>query len=272
MATDTHPAAMADAGTMRRVATKHHWLVRWTHWLNIPILLGLILSGLSIYWAAPVYQHPADANGNQDYLADFGAWICRHVPGLHNYSAPTDWFYNHFSLGTGMLAEALRLHWVFAYLFMAVGLFYVIGLVRGGGYRSLLPRRGDFSGGLRMIRYYLGLPIAKVLRRPWHHPEFASKYNPLQRAAYFSVPLCGGLSVLTGWAIHKPTQLGSLAALFGGYDYARVWHFLLMWVFVLFVVPHVFLVLTDGWDTMRSMVVGWTERVSGGSSHAGPAE
>jgi hypothetical protein len=33
------------------VAKKHHLLVRWSHWLNEPILLGLILSGISIYWA-----------------------------------------------------------------------------------------------------------------------------------------------------------------------------------------------------------------------------
>ena len=41
---------------------KHHWLVRVTHWINIPLLLGLTLSGMSIYWAAPVYKHaPHDA-------------------------------------------------------------------------------------------------------------------------------------------------------------------------------------------------------------------
>ena len=37
------------------VAKKHHLLVRWSHWLNVPILLGLILSGMSTYWASPVY-------------------------------------------------------------------------------------------------------------------------------------------------------------------------------------------------------------------------
>ena len=37
------------------VAKKHHLLVRWSHWLNLPILLGLIASGISIYWASPVY-------------------------------------------------------------------------------------------------------------------------------------------------------------------------------------------------------------------------
>ena len=55
------------------VAKKHHLLVRWSHWLNVPILVGLILSGMSIYWASPVYQHKPDPNtGNVDVAADIG--------------------------------------------------------------------------------------------------------------------------------------------------------------------------------------------------------
>ena len=92
-------------------------------------------------------------------------------------------------------------------------------------------------------------------------PVFNTKYNALQRAAYFSVPVAGLLSVATGWAIHKPMQLHRLAALFGGYNAARVWHFWLMWVYIFFVVPHVILVFADGWDTLRSMIVGWSTRV-----------
>jgi thiosulfate reductase cytochrome b subunit len=56
-------------------------------------------------------------------------------------------------------------------------------------------------------------------------------------------------------------QLHWLTAVFGGYDMARVWHFWLMWLFIFFVVPHVILVLSDGWDTLRSMIVGWSMRV-----------
>jgi len=121
----------------------------------------------------------------------------------------------------------------------------------GGGWRSLLPRRTDLLDGLRMFRYYLGFPFAKLARRRWLHPVFNTKYNALQRAAYFSVPVAGLLSVATGWAIHKPMQLHWLAALFGGYNAARVWHFWLMWVYILFVVPHVILVFADGERKLR---------------------
>jgi thiosulfate reductase cytochrome b subunit len=259
---------------IRKVVRKHHLLVRISHWLNIPLLLGLTLSGVSIYWAAPVYHHAAGASGNTDYLADIGTWVVKRHILAHGYALPAadgsvpagmssagDWFYNHFGLGTGLLAEALKLHWFFAYAFMANGLLYALGLLLGGGYRALLPRRTDPAGAFAMIRYYLGLLPARLSKRSWPHPHVASKYNALQRGAYFTMPLVGLLAIATGWAIHKPQQLGWLQALFGGYDWARVWHFWIPWLFLAFIIPHVILVAADGWDTFRSMIVGWSERV-----------
>jgi thiosulfate reductase cytochrome b subunit len=250
------------------MAKRHHLLVRWSHWLNVPILLGLILSGISIYWASPIYQHKPDPlTGNFDVAADIGIWICAHVPGLHHYSSPPDWVYNHLSLGPGMLASALRLHWLCAYAFMLNGAVYLAGLVARGGWRGLLPRRTDVLDAFRMFRYYIGSPLAKLARRAWPHPVFNTKYNALQRAAYFSVQMAGLFSVATGWAIHKPMQFHSLVAIFGGFDMARVWHFWLMWVFMLFVIPHVVLVFADGWDTFRGMIVGWSARVERSEVH-----
>src|SRR6266699_1294811 len=53
------------------VVKRHHLLVRWSHWLNVPILLGLSLSGISIYWSSPIYQHTPDPlTGNFDVAAD----------------------------------------------------------------------------------------------------------------------------------------------------------------------------------------------------------
>jgi thiosulfate reductase cytochrome b subunit len=218
----------------RKVVPKHHFLVRLTHWGNVPLLLGLIASGLSIYWAAPVFRLP---------------------PALAN------WIYDHLSLGTRLLAPALRWHWALAYLFMLNGVLYVVGLFAGGGFRALLPRPSDVGGALAMMRYYLGLPLAFVLRKPWPHPVVHSKYNALQRAAYFSMPIAGLLAVASGWAMHKPVQVGWLERLFVNYDGARIVHFTCMLVLASFVVPHVILVIADGWDTFRSMIVGWSARV-----------
>ena len=93
------------------------------------------------------------------------------------------------------------------------------------------------------------------------HPRFNTKHNALQAR---SILLCSSRRLpfgRYGLGDHKPMQFHWLAALFGGYNAARIWHFWLMWLYILFVVPHVILVFADGWDTLRSMIVGWSTRV-----------
>lgn len=257
-------ATTTRAPAIRRVVPKHHALVRLSHWLNVPILLALIASGLSIYWASPVFQHaPRPGTGSREYLADAGIWIARHFPAFAGRGSPNGWVYDRFGIGTYRLAQALRLHWFFAYLFMATGVLYFVGLIAGGGYRALLPRASDPGDALAMVRYYLGVIPAKILRRPWPHPPVRSKYNALQRGAYFSMPLLGLLAVASGWAMHKPAQLPWLERLFVNYDGARIVHFAVMVAFAAFVIPHIVLVAADGWDTFRSMITGWSERLGG---------
>ncbi len=242
-----------------RVVRRHHALVRISHWLAVPVLAGLVASGLAIYWAAPVLQHAPDPlTGNRDYLVDLGMAITRVLP--DRAGSPGQWIYDHLSLGRFQLAAALRLHWALAYLFMACGLLYVLGLLVGGGWRALLPRPGDAGDSLRMLRFYVGVVPMAVLRRPWPHPPLRTRYNALQRGAYVAIVLCGALAVLSGWAMHKPVSVGWLERLFVSYDGARVVHFVCAVVLATFVVPHVVLVIADGWDTFRSMVVGWSTR------------
>jgi thiosulfate reductase cytochrome b subunit len=244
------------------VVPKHHLLVRLTHWFNVPLLFGLIATGLAIYWAAPVFKHAPDpVTGSRDSLADLGSWIARLLG--DKGGDPLKWIYDHFSLGTGQLAGALRLHWLLAYFFMFNGVLYVVGLVAGGGWRALLPRPSDAREAFAMIRYYLGVIPHALLRKEWPHPVVRTKYNALQRGAYFTMPLVGALVVLSGWAMHKPSTLSWLERLFVNYDGARIVHFTCMLILASFVVPHVVLVIADGFDTFRSMVVGWSTRVRG---------
>ena len=244
------------------VTIKHHALVRWSHWINVPVLLGLIASGLSIYWAAPVFMHARNpVTGSREYLQTVGLWIAN----LLNDRGGGNWIYDHFSVGTRQLAVALRLHWALAYLFMINGVLYAVGLLAGGGWRALLPRRTDVAEGLAMLRFYAGVVPMAILRKPWPHPPVRSKYNALQRSAYFAMPLLGLLMILSGWAMHQPVQLGWLERLFINYDGARVAHFVGMAGLAAFIVPHVVMVIADGWDTFRSMVTGWSRRVRAGS-------
>src|SRR5947207_8039819 len=110
-----------------RVVHKHHALVRLTHWVNVPLLLGLITSGLAIYWAAPVFVHARNpVTGSREPLGDLGVAIARTLN--DRGGEPRFWLYDHLSLGPRQLATSLRLHWVLAYLFMVNGALYAFGL------------------------------------------------------------------------------------------------------------------------------------------------
>jgi thiosulfate reductase cytochrome b subunit len=252
----------------RLVVAKHHALVRISHWLNFALLIGFVLSGLAIYWASPVFAHaPSPHTHSTDYVADLGDFIGRHLPG--HVAGPNDagWVYEHLSIGRFALADALQLHWLFAYLFTLNGFIYLVGLILGRGYRALLPRFSDVAESLAMIRYYLGVIPMKLLRRPWPHPVIRSKYNALQRGGYATMGICGALALASGWAMHKPVQLWLLERGLGSYDGARIIHFLMMLVFMAFLIPHVVLVAADGWDTFRSMITGWSTRVGENHDH-----
>ena len=84
--------------------------------------------------------------------------------------------------------------------------------------------------------------------RPWYlrlrkSPPEQGLYNGLQRFSYTLVIVLGAGEVLSGLALYKPVQLSALAAIFGGYEGARAFHFLGLVALLLFTVAHVVLVL-----------------------------
>ena len=131
--------------------------------------------------------------------------------------------------------------------FVAVGLAYAGYLAASGEWRGLLFRPRDVRGAVAMAQYYLRL------RRD--HP-LQGKHNPLQKLAYTSIMVFGGLAVLTGVAIYKPLQFAWLTTLLGGFQAARYWHFWTVWVFVGFTIVHVILVFTVDSASLRAMLTG----------------
>jgi thiosulfate reductase cytochrome b subunit len=64
-------------------------------------------------------------------------------------------------------------------------------------------------------------------------------------------------SLITGLAIYKPTELGWLCTLCGGYEFARILHFALTIGYVLFFLIHVIQVIIAGWNNFQAMVTGF---------------
>jgi thiosulfate reductase cytochrome b subunit len=77
--------------------------------------------------------------------------------------------------------------------------------------------------------------------------------------------------VLTGLAIWKPVELGWLTGIFGGYVWARYWHFVAMSLLVILVVGHVFMVFAVDPYSIPSMITGrYDERCSPEARNARP--
>ena len=69
------------------------------------------------------------------------------------------------------------------------------------------------------------------------------EYNVVQRVAYWGALGAVAMMLLSGIAIWKPVQTYPLETLFGGFQGARIVHFVFMAAIVLFIVIHVALVI-----------------------------
>ena len=88
-------------------------------------------------------------------------------------------------------------------------------------------------------------------------PVVRGKFNGAQRIVYSAVIVMGLGSLLTGIAIYKPVQVGWFTQLLGGYEAARLEHFILMILFILFFIIHVLQVMRAGWNNFRAMIAGY---------------
>ena len=211
----------------KKLEKKHLLAIRWFHWISFPLLFLMIWSGLLIYWANAVYG-----------LKIFGYELFHFFPA---------WFYE--TLGIPFrLAEGLTLHFFFMWFFTINGLLYFLYTIFSGEWRALIPIPGSFKRAPLVALH--DLHLKKDLP-----PQ--GKYNDAQRIAYTSVILMGFGSIITGFAIYKPTSLAWLTWLLGGYEWARWLHFWLMILFVLFFVVHIIQVALAGWSNFRSMITGY---------------
>src|SRR5260370_26704290 len=87
-------------------------------------------------------------------------------------------------------------------------------------------------------------------------PPLHEAYNPLQKHAYTTAFGLGVLSVLTGLAVWKPVQFSWLAWLVGGFHWARVWHFPIMWAILFFWFGHLVMGILHGWNNFFSLLPG----------------
>ena len=146
----------------------------------------------------------------------------------------------------GWLAGALMWHFAAMWLLVVNGLVYVtLGLKTGRFRKKLLPiRPAEVIADVRA-----------ALTGHLSHDDL-SIYNAVQKLLYLGVILAGVVIFVSGLAIWKPVQLQELTALFGGYEGARIVHFLAMSAIVGFLVIHVVVALLVP-KSIRAMIRGY---------------
>jgi len=147
------------------------------------------------------------------------------------------------------LAEGMGWHFFIMRPFFINGLIYFLYLIISGEWKDRFPGPKAFKNAILITLHDL-----KIIKTA---PPIRGKYNDAQRVAYSAVLFMGLGSILTGLAIYKPVQLGRLTAILGGYKAARLEHFVLMNLFILFFFIHIIQVIRAGWNNLRSMIAGF---------------
>lgn len=266
---DAAPAAKT------RLVYRHTWPIRIMHWINVIALSIMFFSGLQIFNAHPSLSWGNRSDPGKEWIAmsaRVGAdgklvgitrlgrheFVTTGVLGVSNGpngQPQVRGFPSWLTVPSSRwLAMGRQWHFFFAWVFVLNGLCYVgYSIARKHLQRDLWPTRADWRG--------LGRSIVDHLKFKHPHGEEALRYNILQRLAYLTVIFVFGIGVvLMGMAMSPRLDavLSPMVELVGGRQSARTIHFIIAWLFVAFVVIHVFEVLITGaFNQLRGMITGW---------------
>ena len=250
---------------MQQRIYRHPLAVRITHWVTALALFILAMSGMQIFNAHPALYASDASRFDAPLLA---------IQGMETTDGPEGWlqigshriFTTHV-LGYGPdgqggegirafpswatipgyqdLADGRRWHLFFAWVFGLCALVYARWAI------GLWPSKADLRA----------LPAAlKAHILPWRVKAQAT-LNPMQKLTYFLVVfIVAPIVILSGLALGPSVDAWApwLPALFGGRQFARIWHFAAMIALMGFFVIHiVMVVLTGVWNNLRSMLSGW---------------
>ena len=172
-------------------------------------------------------------------------WRIYNAAPLFNFSFPPA-----ITLG-GWLGGALLWHFAAMWVLVINWLVYVTYGFAGGHFsRKFLPV--TVNGVLQDMRLALTGRLS----------HDSDGYNSMQRLAYIGVLVAILVTILSGLAIWKPTQLQLIGALMGGYGGARFVHFIGMSAIAAFLIVHLTLVAIVP-RTLLAMLTGGAHTPSG---------
>jgi thiosulfate reductase cytochrome b subunit len=244
-------------------------LTRASHWVWFIAFFVLVGSGLQIFNASPNLDASDKSDPGRRVLAIGSPQQGLGTTTLFGHTFHTTGWLGWTDDGMGSkgahafpaeitipgyqdLSGGRRWHFFFAWIAVLCWLAWLVSTAIKGNLREMVLRPSDLPKLWPMQAYYLRLRKT---------PPPYDIYNPLQKAAYTTVLfVITPLVVITGLALSPGIDAiaNPLTALFGGRQFARLWHFTGMLLLLGFFAIHVFQVATQGIaNQLRSMISGW---------------
>lgn len=156
------------------------------------------------------------------------------------------------------------IHFLTAYVWVAVSVLRIYWGFVGNEhvrFKHFLPLRKE---QWQEIKDVFQVDVLQV----WRGATFNIGHNALAGLTYALVFLCFLFSVITGFGLYTAMSsnwfvdlFGWVVPLFGGEHLVRIWHHMMLWVFGIFLIIHVYLAAyhdyVEATGTMSSMIGGW---------------
>ena len=160
-------------------------------------------------------------------------------------------FYIHrpFIDGGGFLMSLTRGVHFFAAAVLIIGtVLRILAMFTGRGrdWRSFIPSLSDIKQLPRVFSYYAYFG---------KKPDFKKKYNPLQMISYCVIFLLVIFQIISGFALQYPDGWLSWFnyGLFNNEIHARMAHYIISWIFILFMMIHVYLTIRENFKEIADM-------------------
>jgi Ni/Fe-hydrogenase 1 B-type cytochrome subunit len=151
--------------------------------------------------------------------------------------------------GAGFLMSLMRgVHFFFAAVLIITTVARVVAMFVGKDrdWRSFIPTGADFKLLPRVINYYAYIEKEPVIKK---------KYNPLQMISYCLAFILIIFQILSGIALKYPD--GALSWFNYGWlnneIETRMAHFVVTWLFIMFLMIHVYLTIREKFSEMKEM-------------------
>jgi Ni/Fe-hydrogenase 1 B-type cytochrome subunit len=151
--------------------------------------------------------------------------------------------------GLGFMMSLMRgVHFLCAIILIVAIVFRIVNMFAGRykDAKEFFPNKADWQIFPSIVNYY-----ARIGKKPVQK----KRYNPLQMSSYIVVFVLAILQIITGFMLMYPDGVLSFLTygVFNNELNVRVFHYIVTWLFILFLMIHIYLGIRESQNEMREM-------------------